>query len=69
MRLFRSEAHIDRRLAGGAKGATTSVGQLSDLAHSWWGDRLSPDWRPRTREESQEILDLVGLSGDFWQLG
>ncbi|MDX2378556.1 MAG: hypothetical protein QNM02_02210 [Acidimicrobiia bacterium] len=68
MRLFRSEEHIDRWLDGRPRGAVTSVGRLSELAHAWWGDRLSPDWRARTPTESQAILDRVGLTGDFWQL-
>jgi hypothetical protein len=29
---------------------------------------LAPDWRPRTREESQAILDGAGLRGEFWHL-
>ena len=69
MLLFRSEEHIDRWLDDRPAGAVTSVGQLSDLAHAWWGNRLSPDWRPKSRDESQAILDRVGLTGDFWQLG
>ena len=35
---------------------------------AWWHDRLSPDWRPHTREQNQEILDGVGLTGPFWHL-
>ena len=42
--------------------------KLSELAHAWWGDRLSPDWRPHTREQNQAILDRLRLSGEFWQL-
>jgi hypothetical protein len=42
--------------------------QLQDLARRWYGDRLDPGWRPRTREQSQAILDGVGLRGEFWQL-
>ncbi len=41
---------------------------MCELAHAWWGDRLSPSWRPRTRDESQAILDRLGLNGEFWQL-
>ena len=37
---------------------------LLRLARRWYGDRLDPDWRPRTRDESQAILDEVGLTGD-----
>jgi hypothetical protein len=69
MRLFRSEEHIDRWLDGRARGAVTSVGQLADLAHAWWSDRVSPDWRPKSRDESQAILESVGFTEPFWQLG
>ena len=69
MRLFRSEEHIDRWLDGRPRGAVTSVGQLSRLAHAWWGDRVSPDWRPKSRDESQAILERVGLIDPFWHLG
>ena len=68
MNLFRSEGHIGRWLAGRAPGATMSAAQLSELAHAWWGDRLSPAWRPRTRDENQAILERLGLTGEFWRL-
>ena len=41
---------------------------LARLAVEWWSDRLSPEWRPRTRAESQAILDRLGLTGPFWRL-
>ena len=68
MNLFRSEEHVIRWLAGRRSGATTSIDTLAELAHAWWGDRLDPDWHPRTREASQAILDRVGLTGKFWRL-
>ena len=68
MNLFRSEEHIARWLGGREPGATITVGKLSELAHTWWGDRLSPGWRPRTPEASQAILAGLGLTTDFWQL-
>jgi len=68
MNLFRSEEHIARWLGRRAPGATLSVTQLSELAHAWWGDRLAPDWRPRTRDQNQAILDDLGLTGEFWRL-
>lgn len=68
MNLFRSEEHIDRWLDGRPRGATIPVSTLSDLAHAWWDDRLSPDWRPRTREENQAILERLQLTGPFWSL-
>jgi hypothetical protein len=69
MLLFRSEAHIDRWLDGRSPGATVPIAQLADLAAAWWADRLSPDWRPHTREQNQAILESVGFTGAFWDLG
>jgi hypothetical protein len=69
MLVFRSEAHLQRWLAGRSPGATLSLDKLSELAHAWWGDRLSPDWRPHSREQNQAILDGLGLTEEFWCLG
>ncbi|HKT45534.1 MAG TPA: hypothetical protein VJQ85_12090 [Gaiellaceae bacterium] len=68
MNLFRSEEHIERWLGGRASGATTSVVKLSELAHAWWEDRVSPEWVPHTRDQNQAILERLGLTGDFWTL-
>jgi hypothetical protein len=68
MNLFRSEEHIERWLGGRPPGATIPVTRLSELAHAWWSDRLSPNWRPHTREQNQAILDRIGLTGAFWRL-
>ena len=70
MNLFGSEEHVARHAEarGVAGGATTTAATLCELAHAWWGTRLAADWRPRTRDESQAILDGVGLVGDFWRL-
>ena len=68
MNLFRSEEHVGRWLDARAPGATITVGKLSELAHAWWSDRLSPAWRPHTREQNQAILSRLGLTGEFWQL-
>jgi hypothetical protein len=68
MNLFRSEEHIERWLGAREPGATIPVTKLSELASAWWADRISPDWRPHTREQNQAILDRLGLTGPFWQL-
>jgi hypothetical protein len=68
MNLFRSEEHIERWLEGRRPGATLTATKLCDLAHAWWGDRLSADWRPHTREQNQDILDALGLTDAFWLL-
>ena len=62
MRLVRS----DEVPAGGAG---VEIDVLRALATRWYGDRLDPAWRPRTHEQSQAILDGVGLTGAFWALG
>jgi len=61
MRLFRSGEEP-------TTGATVDLGTLQRLAERWYGDRLDPDWRPRTRDQSQAILAEVGLTGEFWEL-
>jgi hypothetical protein len=70
MNLFRSEEHVRRWLEqhGYKAGATITAGKLCELAYAWWSDRLAPDWRPRTRDENQAILERLGLTGQFWQL-
>lgn len=69
MLVFRSEAHVTAWLAGREPGTTIPISRLAELANAWWGNRLAPDWRPRTRAESQVILDGLGLTGPFWSLG
>ena len=69
MLLFRSEDHVNRWLGERTPGATIPITKLAELAAAWWGDRLAPDWRPRTREQNQAILDQIGLGDPFWQLG
>jgi hypothetical protein len=68
MNLFRSEEHVLRWLGDREPGATLPVATLAALAVAWWGDRLSPDWIPHTREQNQAILDGLGLTGEFWAL-
>lgn len=51
-----------------AEGASMPVARLERLARAWYGDRMDPDWRPRTRDESQSILKTVGLTSGFWTL-
>lgn len=69
MLLFRSEGHVENWLGGRPGGATIPLLKLVELAYAWWSDRLAPDWRPHTREHNQAILERLGLTGPFWQLG
>ena len=70
MLLFRSEEDVSTwcREDGRARGATLPAAQLHALAQRWYGDRLDPAWRPRTRDESQRLLADIGLDGEFWEL-
>jgi hypothetical protein len=47
---------------------TIPVMTLGELARAWYADRLDADWTPRSREQSQAILDGVGLRDEFWRL-
>jgi hypothetical protein len=44
------------------------VSQMAALARRWYRDRMSPDWTPRSRDQSQALLAGVGLTGPFWEL-
>ena len=70
MVFLRSEEHLERWLSrnGWEHGASISAATLNELAQRWWWSRLEPDWRPRSPDESQAILDELGLTGAFWQL-
>ena len=67
---LRSEEHLQRWLAsnGWEPGATLAAPTMHELAHAWWSTRLDAGWRPRALEESQSILEAVGLGGEFWAL-
>ena len=70
MLIFRSEEHIDKwcKMWKLPRGATLSVEQSWKLADLWYRDRLSPDWRRRTVDETHELLHSLGLTSDFWRL-
>jgi hypothetical protein len=70
MLLFRSEEAVRTwcNEQGREPGGIVDAATLLRLAERWYGDRLDPGWRPRTRDMSQAILDEVGLTGAFWRL-
>jgi hypothetical protein len=45
-----------------------SVDQCWQLAHAWYGDKASPDWRRHSLEEAEALFAEIGLTGDFWRL-
>ena len=67
-----TEADLDVRRAmydWFARGATIDLPTAWALGKAWFGAYLAPDWRPRPRDASQAILDALGLTRGFWQLG
>ena len=70
MLLFRSEEHIDRWSAARdlPRGSVMTPEQCWRLARGWYEDKLQPDWRRHTLEETEALLADVGLSGAFWNL-
>ena len=70
MSLFRSEEHVRRwtTARGYEPGAILDLPQVWRLAKAWYADPRAPDWRPRSRDESQAVLASVGLTGEFWEL-
>ena len=72
MLFFRSEEHLGRWLVaqGGERGAVLTLEDTWRLAKAWYPDRRRAEWKPRTAEESQLILDELALDPgrDFWTL-
>jgi hypothetical protein len=70
MVFLRSEEHLQRWLDDGGyePGASLTAPKMNELARVWWWSRLDPGWRPRSVDESQAILDAVGLTDEFWAL-
>jgi hypothetical protein len=70
MLLFRSEEHIDRWCGARdmPRGGLLSPDQAWRLARVWYKDKLKPDWRRHTLEETERLLADVGITGSFWSL-
>lgn len=70
MLLFRDEGHVERWCAPRdiRPGAMITPEQAWQLAKGWYGNKLSPDWRRHTLEETEALLETIGLTGPFWNL-
>jgi len=56
------------RERGAAQGATLTLGEVWALSQAWYGNRLSPDYHGRTREQVRAIFEGLGLRGAFWEV-
>ena len=70
MLLFRDEEHVDRWCAPRdlARGATITPEQTWRLAAEWYQNKVKPDWRRHTLEETEALLESIGLTSAFWNL-
>ncbi len=53
---------------GHAPGYSISFADMWTLAQVWYAGRRDAEWRGRSARESQDVLESVGLTGDFWRL-
>jgi Alkylmercury lyase len=70
MLLFRSEQHVERWCQQWKRppGGVLTLQQGWKLAKLWYGDRLKPNWRPKTSWQAQKLFSEIGLVGEFWKL-
>jgi hypothetical protein len=70
VRMFCGPDHVKRWIArtGREEGAAVPAATVWSLAQGWYGDRLADDFVPLTREQGQQLLNDVGLTGSFWRL-
>ena len=70
MLLFRAEEHIETWCGQWTqpRGATLTIDQAWQLANAWYANKMEPDWRRATMEETEALLTKLGLTGPFWNL-
>jgi hypothetical protein len=70
MLLFRGEEHIGRWCAqwNQPPGATLTINQAWQLARAWYRNKMDPDWRRFTLQETESLMAGLGLTGPFWNL-
>ena len=70
MLIFRSEEQVERwrGFRELPRGGVLSPEQCWQLAHAWYGEKLSPNWRRKTLDEAETMFSEIGLTGPFWSL-
>jgi hypothetical protein len=70
MLLFRDEEHVDRwcETRDLERGALITPEQTWQLAFGWYRNKVKPDWRRHTLEETEALLESIGLTDAFWNL-
>jgi hypothetical protein len=70
MLLFRSEEHA-RGWPGRhelTRRDILTLGQAAGLAHAWYRQKLTADWRRHTVDEAEALFAELGLDPEFWRL-
>ena len=69
MLLFRDEQAIETwcQQTGEPYGAVVPLEKFWQLSKVWYGNRMSPEYRGRTKETVVAIFQQFGLTDDFWK--
>jgi hypothetical protein len=67
---FANESQVDQWSLrhGRPKGALLDMPKALGLAHRWFSDYASPDWRRKTPEQALAIFGQLELDPSFWML-
>ena len=70
MLLFRDKEHLDRWCAARdlTRGRIVTPEQTWRLAQGWYQNKVSPEWRRHTVDETEALLGEIGLTGPFWRV-
>ena len=70
MLLFRDEEHVARwcSIRELERGAIITPDQTWRLADGWYRNKVKDDWRRHTLEETEALLQSIGLTDPFWDL-
>ena len=70
IKLFQSEEHAERWRDKAKPPASTilPIEQATALANAWYKNKLDPDWRRLTTEETEAMFDDLALDPEFWRL-
>ena len=70
IRLFCNPSHVESWARAGSHPVGEVIPSVAmwQLAQTWYGDRLDPDWSVRPIAAAQRLLEQCGLSGGFWRL-
>ena len=57
---------LESRVSKQVRGAVMDLDVIWALSRVWYAGRADADWRGRSADEAQAVVDSVGLEGEFW---